>query len=558
MAGGAIVGTADTSRIEAPVTFKAYLICAFASFGGIFFGYDTGWMGGVLGMPYFKTQYTGIQYDYATGKPINATADEFALPSSRQSLMTSILSAGTFLGALLAGDAADFLGRRPTIIIGCFIFAIGTVLEMASAGQLGLFCAGRFFAGVGVGFESSVIILYMSEIAPKKVRGALVAGYQFCITIGILLANCVVYATQNRPDTGSYRIPIAIQYLWAIILASGLFLLPESPRYYVKKGDIARATASLCSVRGQPEDSEYIRDELAEIIANYEYEQKVSPQGGYLASWTVCFSGSLSKPSSNLRRTLCGVGLQAMQQLTGVNFIFYFGTVFFQGLGSIKNPFLISLITTLVNVCSTPISFWTVERFGRRAILIYGGIGMVVAQYIVAIMGTTLGDKFVADPAGGPDVPKSPATVSAMIAFICINIFFFATTWGPAAWIVIGEIFPLPIRSRGIALSTASNWAWNCCIASINPFLVGKDKANLKSKVFFLWGSLCALSVLYAYFLVPETKGLSLEQVDRMLEETNPRNSAAWVPHSTFAAELGMVKGSEKVVDEEHSQNEKA
>ena len=127
---------------------------------------------------------------------------------------------------------------------------------------------------------------------------------------------------------------------------------------------------------------------------------------------------------------------------------------FFTQLGTIKNPFLISLITTLVNVCSTPVSFWIIERFGRRSIMIWGALGMVLCQYIVAIIGVT---------------DSSTPAVQAMIAFICIYIFFFATTWGPGAWVVIGEVFPLPIRSRGVALSTASNWLWNCvCSTSVN------------------------------------------------------------------------------------------
>jgi hypothetical protein len=145
-------------------------------------------------------------------------------------------------------------------------------------------------------------------------------GYQFCITIGILLANCVVYATQNRRDTGSYRIPVAIQFLWAIILATGLALLPESPRYWVKKGQLEKAASALGRVRGQPLDSEYIQDELAEIIANHEYEMSVLPRTSYLGSWLSCFQGSIMKPSSNARRTTLGICMQAMQQLTGINF----------------------------------------------------------------------------------------------------------------------------------------------------------------------------------------------------------------------------------------------
>ncbi|KAF2971145.1 hypothetical protein GQX73_g2419 [Xylaria multiplex] len=504
MAGGAIVqGTGDVSRVEAPVTIKAYLICAFAAFGGIFFGYDTGWMGGVLAMPYFIQLYTGLEYNFDTRTPIGVDKEHFIIPSSTSSLFTSILSLGTFLGALVGGDIADFIGRRPTIIGGCFVFTIGCILQISSTNQEVLFVFGRLIAGGGVGFISAVVILYMSEIAPKKVRGAMVSGYQFCITIGILLANVVVYTSQNRNDTGSYRIPIGVQFLWALILGTGLFILPESPRFWVKKGEIEKAAKALAYVRGQPEDSDYIKDELAEIIANNEFEMANIPQLSYVQSWLACLKGSLSKGDSPIRRTLLGAGLQCAQQLTGINFIFYFGPPFFTQLGTIANPFLISLITTLVNVLSTPISFVTIEKLGRRAILIGGGIGMVTCQFIIAIVGVT----------AGRDKSNYSAT-AAMISFICINIAFFASTWGPTAWVVVGEIFPLPIRSRGVGISTASNWFWNTIIAVITPYLVNADKANLGAKVFFIWGSLCIGSTLFAYFLVYELKGLSLEQAD--------------------------------------------
>jgi sugar porter (SP) family MFS transporter len=528
MAGGVVVqGTTDVGRVEAPVTVKAYLICAFAAFGGIFFGYDTGWMGGVLAMPYFIQLYTGLPYDWVAKRPLVPTS-EFVIPSSTASLFTSILSLGTFLGALVGGDIADFVGRRPTIIGGCFVFTAGCILQISSTNQEVLFVFGRLIAGGGVGFISAVVILYMSEIAPKKVRGAMVSGYQFCITIGILLANVVVYTTQGRNDTGSYRIPIGVQFLWALILGGGLFFLPESPRFFVKRGEIEKAAKALAFVRGQPEDSAYIKDELAEIVANNEFEMANIPQLSYVQSWLACLKGSLSKGDSPIRRTILGAGLQCAQQFTGINFIFYFGPPFFKQLGTIPNPFLISLITTLVNVLSTPISFVTIEKLGRRAILIGGGIGMVVCQFIIAIVGVTAGRSEL----------HNTAAISAMIAFININIAFFASTWGPTAWVVVGEIFPLPIRSRGVGISTASNWFWNTIIAVITPFLVNPDKANLGPKVFFLWGSLCIFSTLFAYFLVPELKGLSLEQADMCMAAVTPRKSAQWRPDHTFAAEL--------------------
>lgn len=148
---------------------------------------------------------------------------------------------------------------------------------------------------------------------------------------------------------------------------------------------------------------------------------------------------------------------------TGVNFIFYYSTPFLQSTGAIDNEFLMSLIFTLVNVCSTPISFWTVERFGRRPLLVWGAFGMLICQFLVAIIGVTVGFNYTHPDPTDPDktLANNVSAVSAQIAFIAIFIFFFASTWGPGAWIMIGEIFPLPIRSRGVALSTASNWLWN-------------------------------------------------------------------------------------------------
>jgi sugar porter (SP) family MFS transporter len=301
MPGGAAppVASADVLRVEAPVTFKTYMMCVFAAFGGIFFGYDSGYISGVMGMQYF------IEVMEGPGVAV--------LPAWKKSLITSILSAGTFFGALIAGDLADWIGRRFTVILGCAVFIVGVILQVATGG-LGLIVAGRLVSGFGVGFVSAIIVLYMSEIAPRKVRGAIVSGYQFCVTVGLLLASAVDYGTQNRTDSGSYRIPIGLQMAWALILAVGLFLLPESPRYYVKKGELDKAAGTLARLRDQPVESSYIQDELAEIVANNEYEMSVTPQGNYFQAWANCFRGSLWDSSSYLRRTVLGTSMQMMQQ----------------------------------------------------------------------------------------------------------------------------------------------------------------------------------------------------------------------------------------------------
>jgi MFS family permease len=216
-----------------------------------------------------------------------------------KSLIVSILSAGTFFGALFAGSLADWVGRRGTIIWGCVVFSVGVVLQVASS-TVPVLVAGRLIAGIGVGFVSAVIILYMSEVAPKAVRGAIVSGYQFCITIGLLLAAVVDNSTATRMDSGSYRVAMSI--------------LPESPRWYVKRGRLGDAAKSLSVLRGHPADSKFVKDELAELEANFQHESK-----NMQAGWLDCFRGGW-KPNSNLRRVMLGMALQMMQQWTGVNF----------------------------------------------------------------------------------------------------------------------------------------------------------------------------------------------------------------------------------------------
>ncbi|KAK2763356.1 hypothetical protein FQN54_009992 [Arachnomyces sp. PD_36] len=521
MAKGVAAGTADVSRVEAPVTIRAYLLCTFASFGGILFGYDSGYINGVLGMAYVKKNFGGPV-------PLEVDATGYNVETWQKSLIVSILSVGTFLGALAGGAIAEWLGRRPTIMLSCLIFSVGVAVQTAAV-NVGALVAGRVVAGLGVGGVSAVVILYVSEISPKRVRGVLVSIYQWAVTIGLLISACADQGTSNINNASSYRIPIGLQLIWAAILAGGLFFLPESPRYLIKEGKPEQAAKALCRVRGQPIESEYIQAELAEIQANFDYEMRIAS-----SSWLDCFKGGWS-PSGNFRRVVVGVALQMFQQWTGINFIFYYGTTFFQQSG-IDNPFLISVITNIVNVVSTPLAFYTIERFGRRTLLIWGAVLMLVCEFIVAIVGTA--------------APGSVAASKVLITFVCVYIFGFASTWGPAAWVVIGELFPLPIRAKGVALSTASNWLWNCVIAVITPYIVDPGYGNLGPKVFFVWGSALVLCLIYAYLCVPETKGLSLEQIDRMLEETTPRTSAGWVPHDTFASKMGTadVAPTEEVV----------
>ncbi|KAK6841036.1 glucose transporter rco-3 [Apiospora arundinis] len=491
--------------------WPAILIGMFVAFGGVLFGYDTGTISGIQAMEYWQALFsTG----YVNSK------GHLDISPSQSSAVVSILSAGTFFGALSSPLFADTIGRRYALIFSCIVFNLGVILQTAAM-ALPLFLAGRFFAGLGVGLLSAVVPLYQSETAPKWIRGAIVGAYQLAITIGLLLAAIVDYATANRQDTGSYRIPIAVQFAWAIILIGGMLILPETPRFLVKKDKYESAAHSLCKLRRLTPESASIQAELEEIRANHEFEMTLGK-----ASYIDCFRAQM------LKRQLTGMGLQALQQLTGINFIFYYGTQYFKNSG-IQDAFTIQMITSCINVVSTLPGLWAVDRFGRRPLLLWGAVGMCASQFLVAMLGTLT----TSQDGAGNIIVYNVAAQKAGIAFVCIYIFFFASTWGPLAWVVTGEIFPLKNRARGLSMTTATNWLLNWAIAYATPYLVnyGPGYANLQSKIFFIWFGCCFICIAFVYFFIYETKGLSLEEVDELYAEVKLANkSAKWTPTSTF------------------------
>ncbi|KAF5316255.1 hypothetical protein D9619_006436 [Psilocybe cf. subviscida] len=496
VAGGHANASMDDS-VNYKKRFNGIAMTTFSAFGGVLFGYDTGVISGIKEMQAFLRQF-----GFPSGDPKHSTG--FAITSSSESLIVSILSAGTFIGALLAAPIADNLGRKWGIILATLVFSIGIAMQTA-ASELTLFVIGRVFAGLGVGISSVILPMYQAECSPRWIRGAVIATYQFAITIGLLTAAIVNNATKNRDNSSAYQIPIALQFGFAVILAGGMMFLPESPRWLIKCGRDTDAALSLSRLTGSPHDGSEVESELEEIRVNLEQEKAYGRK-----SYKDCFRHSENRV---LLRTLTGISLQAWQQLTGINFIFYYGTTFFQNTG-INNPFIISIVFNAVNVLMTMPGIWGVERYGRRRLLLVGAIGMCLCEYIVAIIGATIS---VGNIAGQ----------KVLIAVVCIYISFFAATWGPIPWVITGELFPLQLRAKGMSLSIASNWLCNFGISYAIPYLVNKapGSAGLEARVFFIWGSMCFCCIIFTFLCVPETKGLSLEQIDVMYRHATPVQS---------------------------------
>lgn len=466
-------------------TIMSSFVGIFVAVGGFLYGYDTGLINSLTDMKFFKSHIAPNKIEFT---------------SNQMAILVSFLSLGTFFGALIAPWFSDKYGRRPTIILStAIIFSIGNSLQVG-ANNLTLLVVGRVISGFSIGISSAVVPLYQAEAAQKNLRGAIISTYQFAITIGLLVSSAVGQSTKSRNDASSYRIPIGLQYVWSTFLAVGMYFLPESPRYYVMKDEINKAAKSLAFLRGIDIQDPRLLEELVEIKATYDYEASFGK-----ATFVDCFKSSENRPKQVLRM-ITGIGLEIMQQFSGINFIFYYGVHFFNYTG-VKNSYVISFITYAVNVAFNIPGMFLVEKLGRRKLLLCGAICMTIANFIVASVGFTV---------------SNDIGVKVTITFICVFVAAFSSTWGGVVWVVSAELYPLGVRSKCTAICVAANWLVNFICAYITPYVSDTTGGTISSssKIFFIWASLNALSIFFVYFTVYETRGLTLEEIDELYRKS--------------------------------------
>lgn len=467
--------------------------------GGLVYGFDSGLVNNLIGMRYFVEHFQ--------------TGDNNGFTNSQISIIVTSLSIGTFTGALVAPYSMDRVGRKPTIIASVWVFlVIGNIVQITSVNIIGLIM-GRLISGFGVGILSAAIPNYQSEISHKDIRGDIICTFQWAITWGLLLSSIVSQGTHNLNTKASYQIPMGLQFVWSFLLGIGMLYLPESPRYYVMKGQLNKAAEALSFVRGVPITDTVLLEELVEVKANYDYEMSFITSGGILD----CFRSSPTRYKQRLR-LFTAVTLQFFQQLSGINFIFYYGISFFQKTG-ISSTFLLSLITYAVNVVFNIPGLFLIDLIGRRQLLLWGAILMTLFNYLVAIISTVK----------MPYTLTSKGLESLKLTFICCFIGAFSATFGGCTWVVSAEIFPLGIRSQCTSISAAANWLANVVCAAMTPFIFNEGSADKRNesksnyRIFFLWATLNLLSIFAVYFLVYETSGLTLEEIDELY--VNSKNS---------------------------------
>lgn len=463
-------------------SFMALYVGFLTAIGGFLYGYDTGIINGVLEMDFVKKRLS---------------KNKIYFKSNEKAILTGILSLGTIFGSLLAPFISDRYGRKFCLFWSLItFFTIGIILQV-SYPSAGLFLAGRLINGIAVGVLSSVIPLFQAEISPRWIRGSVISFYQWAITWGLLVSSAICQGTRNMNDARCFRIPIALQFVWCTILVIGLSLLPESPRFYVMHDDIDGAILSLSRLRCLNIDDKELVEELIEIKASHDYEVSET-----VNSYLDCFRSTPCR-DHQLTRMLTSICLQTIQQCSGINFIFYYGVNFFVATG-VSESYLMSFITYAVNVVFTIPGILFVDKIGRRKLLIFGCIGMIISNYLIAIVGIYT-DSVIAN--------------KIMLAFVCVFIACFASTWGPVVWVVTGELFNLSIRQKAVSLSASTNWIVNFVFAYSTPYLIDEGThtaAAMGTKIFFLWGSFNVAGLFLTIFFVYETKNLMLEEVDEL------------------------------------------
>ncbi|OIW06653.1 hypothetical protein TanjilG_04047 [Lupinus angustifolius] len=484
MAGGGFTSAGGETHFEARITFTVIMSCIMAATGGLMFGYDIGISGGVTSMPSFLERFFPETYKRTQAHGIESNYCKY--DNQYLQLFTSSLYLAALIATMFASIVTRKLGRKQTMLIAGFFFIIGTVLN-ALGNTLILLIVGRIILGCGVGFANQAVPVFLSEIAPTRIRGALNIMFQLNITIGILIANIVNYFTAKIEGGYGWRISIAFSAIPALMLTIGGFLVDDTPNSLVERGKEEEGLAVLKKIRGVDNvDAEFEDILKASKIA----KQVKSP-----------FKNLLKR--HNRPPLVIAICMQVFQQFTGINAIMFYAPVLFNTLGFKSDAALYSaVITGAVNVLSTLVSVYFVDKAGRRMLLLEACVQMFVSQIVIAIV---LGLK-VQDYS--QDLSKGFAML--VVIMVCTFVASFAWSWGPLGWLIPSETFPLEARSAGQSVTVFVNMLFTFIIAQ--AFL--SMMCHMKYGIFLFFSAWVLVMSLFTIFLIPETKNIPIEEMN--------------------------------------------
>jgi SP family xylose:H+ symportor-like MFS transporter len=437
-----------------------------ATLGGLLFGYDTAVISGAIGF----------------------IRDHFELNATMMGWVASSALVGCILGCAAAGILSDRYGRKKILIIAACLFAISAVGCAISANTTVLVLY-RITGGIGIGIASMLSPLYIAEIAPADIRGRLVSYNQFAIVLGMLLVYFVNYFIAAG-GTSSWNVDTGWRYMFgsgaipSVLFLVLLLLVPESPRWLAKNNHIEKARSILIKTGGDL----FAEKELREI-----QETGISEN----ISFADLFHGKFRMV------LMIGIVLAILQQVTGINVFLYYAPEIFKKLGTGSDTALLqTIIVGAVNMTFTVVAILSVDRFGRKPLMILGSLGMGICLLTLGLMA------------------YFQRAELWILVFILGYIAIFALSVGPVTWVIISEIFPTRIRGRAMSIATVFLWGANWLVSQTfpmmneNPWLVGRFHHGFS---FWIYGLLCIILLIFMWRVVPETKGKSLEEIEKSL-----------------------------------------
>ncbi|CAK9318625.1 unnamed protein product [Citrullus colocynthis] len=471
-------------EFEAKITPVVIISCMMAATGGLMFGYDIGVSGGVTSMPSFLKEFFPVVYE-RTQKHQGDDSNYCKYDNERLQLFTSSLYLAALTATFFASYTTRVLGRKQTMLIAGIFFIVGTILN-ATAVSLLMLILGRISLGCGVGFANQAVPLFLSEIAPTRIRGALNILFQFDVTVGILFANLINYGTSKIEGGWGWRVSLALAGVPAILLTLGAILVDDTPNSLIERGHLEKGKAVLRKIRG----TENVEPEYLEIVEASRIAQEVKHP----------FRNLLMR--QNRPPLVIAIMLQVFQQFTGINAIMFYAPVLFNTVGFGNDASLYSsVITGAVNVLSTLVSIYSVDKIGRRMLLLEAGVQMFISQMIIAIvLGLKLQDN-------SNDLSRGMAIV--VVLMVCSFVSSFAWSWGPLGWLIPSETFPLETRSAGQSVTVCVNMIFTFVIAQ--SFL--SMLCHMKFGIFLFFSGWVLVMSLFVMFLLPETKGVPIEEM---------------------------------------------
>ncbi|KAJ5906414.1 uncharacterized protein N7473_003330 [Penicillium subrubescens] len=516
---------------------RVLAIAVFASLGGFVYGYNQGMFGQILSMSSFS----------ATVHPESITN------TTTRGLLTAILELGAWVGVLANGLLADALGRQQATLSGVVVFVVGVIVQ-ACAKNADYILGGRFVTGLGVGVLSMIVPLYNAELAPPELRGSLVSLQQLAICFGIMVSYWIGYGTNYIGGTGAsqsnaaWLVPVCIQIAPAVILGVGILFMPPSPRWLMTKGRENECLEVIANLRNLPTDNDLVQLEYLEVKAQHRFEQETSlarfPQyhsPGLMNKVKLEYHQYLSLLTNRslFKRTIVAVFIMVFQQWSGINAILYYASFIFADLGLTGNTtsLLAGGVGGILLFLATIPAVLYIDQFGRKPVLITGAIGMGVCHFIVAGL----------DGKYNSSWPQHKAAGWVAVVFVWLYEVNFGYSWGPGAWVVVAEVFPLGVRAKAISIGASSNWLNNFAIGQATPDMVAK----MGYGTFIFFGAMCFIGAVFVYFVVPETKNLTLEEMDEVFGDeagTAIEDRNRLIEIYTDLGLLESSSGEEKVV----------